>query len=103
MLEWLASNWYIIVFSIIVGIGTYMNKKRVLEWLKWAVSQAEKELGGGTGQIKLRQVYDMFIQRFPIFSKFITFNIFSLWVDEALIFLKDQLEKNEKIKEFIEK
>lgn len=106
ILTWLADNWYLIIVAVAFLISFYVfitDKKKVIEWLKWAVSQAEKELGGGTGQIKLRQVYDMFIERFPIFSKFITFNIFSLWVDEALIFLKDQLEKNEKIKEFIEK
>ena len=66
------------------------------------MSQAEKELGSGTGQIKLRQVYDMFIERFPVFSKFIPFMMFSSWVDTALEFLKDQIEKNNKIKEFVE-
>ena len=66
------------------------------------MSQAEKELGSGTGQIKLRQVYDMFIERFPVFSKLIPFMMFSSWVDTALEFLKDQIEKNNKIKEFVE-
>lgn len=39
-----------------------LNKVR--EWLLYAVTKAEKELGGGTGQIKLRYVYDMFVARF---------------------------------------
>ena len=37
---------------------------KVREWLLYAVTKAEKELGGGTGQIKLRYVYDMFVARF---------------------------------------
>ena len=36
----------------------------ISEWLLLAVVQAEKELGNGTGQIKLRFVYDMFIAKF---------------------------------------
>ena len=104
-LQWVAENWFVIViiclflFGIVVAI---MNKQQAKEWLKWCVTKAEQELGSGTGQIKLRQVYDMFIERYPMFSKFIPFSIFSKWVDDALIFLRDQLEKNAKIKEFVE-
>lgn len=105
ILTWLADNWYLIIVAVAFLISFYVfitDKKKVIEWLKWAVSQAEKELGSGTGQIKLRQVYDMFIERFPVFSKFIPFMMFSSWVDTALEFLKDQIEKNNKIKEFVE-
>ena len=105
-LNWLADNWYIIIVLIACAIGIYVaitDKKKVIEWLKYAVSITEKELGSGTGQLKLRQVYDMFIERFPAFSKLIPFGLFSKWVDDALEFLKEQLEKNEKLKEFVEK
>ena len=105
-LNWLADNWYIIIVLIVCAIGIYVaitDKKKVIEWLKYAVSRTEKELGSGTGQLKLRQVYNMFIERFPVFSKFVSFSLFSHWVDEALDFLKTQLENNEKLKEFIEK
>ena len=105
-LNWLSNNWYVIVFILITIVGIYIaitDKEKVKEWLRFAVSMAEKELGSGTGQLKLRQVYDMFIQRFPAFSKFVPFSLFSQWVDDALVFLKNQLENNEKIKEFVEK
>ena len=105
-LNWLADNWYLIVVLIACAVGIYVaitDKKKVIEWLKYAVSITEKELGSGTGQLKLRQVYDMFIERFPAFSKLIPFGLFSKWVDDALEFLKEQLEKNEKLKEFVEK
>lgn len=105
-LNWLADNWYIIIVLIACAVGIYVaitDKKKVIEWLKYAVSITEKELGSGTGQLKLRQVYDMFIERFPAFSKLIPFGLFSKWVDDALEFLKEQLEKNEKLKEFVEK
>ena len=97
-LNWLSNNWYVIVFILIAIVGIYIaitDKEKVKEWLRFAVSMAEKELGSGTGQLKLRQVYDMFIQRFPAFSKFVPFSLFSQWVDDALVFLKNQLENNE--------
>ena len=104
ILNWVIENWYILV---VIGVALVMiyiaitDKKKVLEWLRYAVTIAEQELGGGTGQIKLRQVYDMFIERFPIFSKLVPFSVFSSWVDIALEFLKEQLEKNQKIKDFV--
>lgn len=105
-LNWLVENWYVIVVIVVCLGGIYVaitDKKKVKAWLEWAVSMAEKELGSGTGQLKLRQVYDMFIERFPVFSKFVSFSLFSQWVDDALDFLREQLEKNEKLKQFIEK
>ena len=104
-LNWLANNWYVIVVVLILLFGIYYtitNKQKVKEWLKWAVTTAEKELGSGTGQLKLRQVYDMFLERFPVFSKLVPFSVFSYWVDCALEFLRQQLENNENIKAFIE-
>lgn len=105
ILAFLSENWYVIVVVLILLFGIYYtitNKEKVREWLKYAVTVAEKDLKSGTGQLKLRQVYDMFIERFPVFSKLIPFSTFSLWVDESLVFLRKQLEKNEAIKAFVE-
>ena len=56
--------------------------------------KAEKELGGGTGQIKLRYVYDMFVARFAWLARVISFEAFSMMVDEALERMKKMLESN---------
>ena len=48
----------------------------VKQWLLYAVTEAEKDLGSGTGKLKLRQVYDLFLQRFPIVSRMISFEQF---------------------------
>lgn len=106
-------NWYII-FGIIVGCslliyGGYVfitrptNKKisMVKEWLLYAVTEAEKNLGGGTGQIKLRYVYSMFIAKFPLIAKVISFESFSVLVDEALDKFKNMLESNTAIKKYV--
>ena len=50
------------------------QKEIISEWLLLAVIKAEKELGSGTGQVKLRYVYDLFIDKFKVMSMFITFS-----------------------------
>lgn len=98
----------ILLITIIVSVVSFLNLskdqkiKNIKEWLKWAVTEAEKELGGGTGQLKLRMVYDMAINQFPWLIQLIDFNTFSSWVDEALEWMKDQLENNKAINNYVE-
>ena len=95
------------LIALIIGIVKFvkMSKEQkiqnVKEWLKWAVSEAEKELGTGTGQLKLRKVYDLAVQQFPWIVSFVPFNTFSAWVDEALIWMDEQLSKNARISEYV--
>lgn len=110
----LLENWYMFVaaiaVSVVIGvvIGKFLNlptsaqAEKVKEWLLWAVTEAEKELGSGTGQLKLRQVYDLFIQRFPAIAKMISFDTFMLWVDEALEEMREMLKQNKAVKELVE-
>ena len=96
-------TWYDIVFIIlavgVVAFGITVGKAK--EWLKYAVCFAEQELGTGTGQLKLRYVYDMFVDRFPALASILPFGIFSKWVDLALEWMRIQLENNKDIKELI--
>lgn len=95
----------------LVGYGLYkfflLEKKRrieiVSEWLLLAVTQAEKSFGDGTGQIKLRYVYDMFLSKFKIVSNFISFEQFSILVDIALEEMNHLIESNQAIKDYVNK
>ena len=104
IMDWLIQNWYYIVFVIFVVLGTTygLMTGKAKEWLKYAVCIAEQEMGSGTGQMKLHKVYDMFVEQFPMFATIVPFNIFSKWVDLALEWMREQLEKNSNIKAFIE-
>lgn len=97
-------TWYNILFVLlaIVVVVYGISAGKAKEWLKWAVCVAEEELGTGTGQLKLHKVYDMFIDAFPVLASILPFNIFSKWVDLALEWMREQLEKNENIKVLIE-
>lgn len=95
----------------VIGFGIYQFVKLekdkqleiVKEWLLLAVVEAEKKLGGGTGQIKLRYVYDMFIEKFKFLALMITFEQFSIMVDMALDKMRLMLSSNEKLKDYVEK
>lgn len=112
-MEWMINNWYLIlaalsVIAVIVFLAVKFFKMPtkeqincLKEWLKLAVIQAEKELGEKTGQAKLRYVYDLFLTKFNWLAKVITFEQFSLYVDEALEWMRNQLESNEAIKNIV--
>lgn len=113
-MEFLVSNWMLIVALIAaIGVGGYAiyafvkrptteQISKVTEWLLYAVTAAEKELGSGTGQIKLRYVYDMFIAKFPYLVKVIPFETFSILVDEALDKFRNMLDTNTNLQSYIE-
>ena len=112
-MKYVIDNWFIVVAAIAVlavaGYSVYLfvkkptpeQLKQVKEWLLFAVTQAEKELGGGTGQIKLRYVYDLFLTKFSTISKIISFEMFSFLVDGALDEMKSLLETNVAVKEYV--
>lgn len=101
LLFWIISG-VLLVLLIIASILLAKNqKKKVIEWLKYAVSMAEKELGEKTGQLKLRRVYAWFIEKFSFLSSLITFEHFSKWVDIALDTLDDWISSKNQIAEYI--
>lgn len=113
-MEFILENWPIIVAAIavvavaavavarFVGLPTEAQLSKVREWLLWAVTEAEKNLGGGTGKLKLRQVYDLFVTRFPWLAKLVSFELFSDMVDDALEEMREMLDTNQAVKAFVE-
>lgn len=113
-MEWIANYWPLLVALVAVlavvifAICKFAKQPRpeqlvkVREWLLYAVTAAQKEFGSGTGQIKLRYVYDKFLTKFPAFAPIISFELFSNLVDEALVKFKEILETNKKIQNYVE-
>lgn len=78
--------------SILKWLRTHLFP-RLLKWLKVKVDEAEKELGSGTGELKLRMVYDAFAARYKWLSIVMPFSLFSALVDDALEALSEELDK----------
>lgn len=113
-MRFLIENWPVLL-SFLCGVAVCMlfavrfskepTERKITmikEWLLFAVVQAEKELGAGTGQIKLRYVWDLFIQTFPALAPVISFEQFSKLVDEALDQMRHLLETNQDILYYVE-
>lgn len=113
-MEWIVNNWMMIVVgiaviaSIIVAVKRFISSdldtqlNNVREWLLWAVTEAEKALGEGTGKLKLRYVYDSFLATFPWLSKVVSFKMFESMTNEAVERMKELFNSNYKAKEYVE-
>ena len=102
-MEWIIDNWSLIITVLAVVVYFLLNGKRsVMEFLLQAVIMAERDLGSGTGKIKLSVVYGNFIEKYPIFSKIIPFPVFSAWVDAVLEDMMDILSNNKKARAYVE-
>lgn len=77
--------------------------KSFKNWLVYAVSEAEKALGGGTGKLKIRYAYDLAIKQFPVIAKIIPWNLFSWLIDSALVIMREMISENKNIAEVIER
>ena len=112
-MNYIIDNWYIIfaltlatvfVLYLVVKFLNMPSSKqlnKVREWLLLAVTNAEKELGSGTGKLKLRYVYDMFLGKFPWIAKVITFEQFSCLVDDALDEMRELLATNKAVAQIV--
>lgn len=101
MIIFFAMLFVFVIVALIAAIKIF-GEQKVKNWLVYAVTLAESELGSGTGQLKLRSVYNMFVLRFPKLSMIITFERFSDLVDDALDIMREML-KNNKIADIISK
>lgn len=112
-MDFLIENWFVIIAVIALGIGIVIAIVKFIksgnaaqlanlkEWLLYATIEAEKALGSGTGKLKLRTVYDMFLAKFPWLAKIITFDKFSELVDDALENMNDLLSTNSAVQSYV--
>lgn len=87
----------VVVFLVVLGIWLMGFKN----WLVYAVSLAEKELGSKTGELKLRKAYDLAVERYKILAKIMPFALFKKFVDSALKVMRKMIEENKSIKQVI--
>ena len=114
-MKWLVENWYLIVAALaLIGaaaivayrfLGQPSEKQvaKIKEWLIWACIEAERALQSGTGQLKLREVWNLFcaVPAFGWVARIISFDTFSGWVTEALATVKRMLVENPRLASYV--
>ncbi len=100
VLNYIIANWDFILL-IIAAVAAVVfaifkgNKSVVMHMLYALVTDAETQLGGGTGSLKLAAVIDVIYPKLPaIIKTFISNDILVRWVEEALAKAKESWEKN---------
>lgn len=114
MMNFITEHWQIMIAGVAVlavagffvyrffNLPTAAQLVKVRQWLLWAVTEAEKDLGSKTGTLKLRRVYDLFVVRFPWLVKTVSFDLFSELVDDALDRMREMLAVNKAVKNYVE-
>lgn len=114
-MNWIVENWFLVVAFLAciagivgaviyyVGLPTEEQKEKIRQWLIYACIEAEKELQSGTGQLKLRKVWNKLcnISAFAPVVKAISFDTFSEWVTDALRKAKEMLINNKTLATYV--
>lgn len=87
----------IAVLAVIFVMIAAMRYKSFKNWLVYAVSEAEKYLGSGTGKLKIRYAYDLAIKQYPVIAKIIPWSLFSKLIDAALVVMRQMIDDNQMI------
>ena len=91
----------LIVGIVLAAIAVLANVSAFRNWLVYAVTEAEAKFGGKTGKLKLRYVYDLAVEAFPMLAKTLPFSFFSWAVDSALLIMRGMIEDNAKIADIV--
>ena len=109
-------NWLVLIAAALTLIGAAVvvahrfleqpgekQKEKIKEWLIWACIEAERGLQSGTGQLKLREVWNLFcaVPAFGWVARIISFDTFSGWVTEALSTVKRMLVENPRLASYV--
>lgn len=108
VINWIIANWdFILLIAAALACVLFAifkgNKGIVMKMLYALVTEAEKELGSGTGSLKLAQVIERIYPKLPtIIKTFISEKTLQRWVEKALAAAKEAWANNIKLAEYIE-
>lgn len=108
VLNFIVEYWDFILLAVaavaaVVFFAFKGNKSVIMRMLYALVTEAEKELGEGTGSLKLATVISKIYPKLPAVIKlFVTEKTITKWVEDALAAAKETWKKNAAIAEYIE-
>lgn len=108
ILKFLAQNWdsvlVVVGFIVLCAVLVKRGETKILKTILFnLVTQAEKEFGSGTGELKYAAVSDWVYQRLPAILKFLfTAKDIDKLIESTLAEAKKQWGSNENVKEYIE-
>ena len=107
IINFVLANWdFILLIVAALAAMVYAifkgNKSVVMKMLYAMVTEAEKNMGGGTGSLKLASVIEAIYPKLPaVIKMFVTDAMLKKWVEDALVLAKESWEKNTNIAQYI--
>lgn len=107
ILMFIAENWDLLLLcAAAIAALVYAvfrgNKGVVMKMLYAMVTEAEKELGAGTGALKLASVIERIYPQLPVVIKtFVTEKRLQKWVEAALVAAKNAWSTNPQIAAYV--
>ena len=114
-INFIVDNWPFLILGIVaisVGIKFLYNffknpsaqqLESIKQWAIYACAMAEAALGSGTGQLKMRATYDMFLNKFPALAKIVPFEKYKQLAESALMEFKKMLKENPNVQDLVVK
>ncbi len=108
VLDFLANNWdsaiVVVGFTIFLLVLAKRGETKILKHVLFGlVTQAEKQFGSGTGQLKFAAVVDWLWQRIPAILRFLfTKKDIENMIESTLEMAKGIWSSNEELGEYIE-
>ena len=106
-MQYIIENWAMLLIVLaaaaaLVWFAYKGNKSVVMRMLYALVTEAEKNLGSGTGSLKLATVIETIYPKLPgVIKLFISADTLEGWVEEALAAAKVEWERNAQIAAYI--
>lgn len=124
-MQWLIDNWTLLASLIAaavlasIKVADYLNsdkaeqerlrkeaeerlRRAVADWLLKAVTEAEKELGAGTGKLKIREVYEHALRVFgPELAQVLTLEQLDTMAQRPLAEMRSMLQGNASAAEYV--
>lgn len=106
LLNFILENWDSILGAlaiIIVAVLAVVKQEKavIFKMLYALVTEAEKQYGSGTGELKLSSVIAQIYEKAPAAVKVIPVSTLQSWVEEALEAAKEKWAKNSNVATYI--
>ena len=106
LLNFILQNWDSILGAlaiIIVAVLAVVKQEKavIFKMLSALVTEAEKQYGSGTGELKLSSVIAQIYEKAPAAVKVIPVSTLQSWVEEALEMAKEKWAKNSNVATYI--
>lgn len=106
LLDFILQNWDLILGAlaiIIVAVLAVVKQEKavIFKMLYSLVTEAEKQYGSGTGELKLSSVIAQIYEKAPAAAKVIPVSTLQKWVEDALTAAKEKWAKNANVATYI--